>query len=201
MIAAQNESAWVVRLKLKRVGQCLLLVILFIVFAIGGYAGYLIAGHNLHVVEPGQVYRSSRMSPAALTQVIQAHGIKSVLSLIGWNHAESDTAQRLDVQYFEVSLSDRHEVTDAQFAEILAIIRCAPRPLLIHCKAGADRAGLVASLYRYAIEGQPAAVADQELTIRYGHLPPCLGFETSAMDRSFWRYVGGHASGSAANGQ
>ena len=201
MIATQNESARTLRQKLKRGGQCLLLVILPVVLAVGGYAGCLIAEHNLHVVEPGQVYRSSRMSPEALTKVIQANGIRSVLSLIGRNRAESDTVQRLGAEYFDVSLSDRHEVTDEQFEEIFAIIRRAPRPLLIHCKAGADRVGLVASLYRYAIEGQSAAVADQELTIRYGHLPPCLGFGVSAMDRSFWRYVSHHAPGSAANGQ
>lgn len=186
-------------LKLKRAGRSLLLAAGSLVAGIGGYAAYLAMEHNFHVVSPGQVYRSSRMSPAALTRVIQAHHIKSVLSLIGASRAESDTAQRLGAEYFDVSLSDRREVTDEQMGKILATLRDAPKPVLIHCKGGADRTGLVASLHHYAIEGQPASVADDELTLCYGHLPPWLGFGTSAMDRSFWRYVSDHGPGTTTN--
>jgi len=175
--------------------RCLLLAACVGILGIGGYARHLIVGHNLHVVEPGQVYRSSRMSSEALAGVIKADGIKSILSLIGWDRAESDTAQRLGVQYFDFSISDRHEVTDEQIEKILTIIRGAPKPLLIHCKAGADRTGLVAALYLYAIKGQPAAGADKELTIRYGHLPAWLHLSVNNMDRSFWRYVSHHAAG------
>jgi len=75
-------------------------------------------------------------------------------------HVEGATLQRLGVEYFPYNLSDRQEVTDEQMEQILATIRRAPKPLLIHCKAGADRTGLVAALYHYGIEGQSAAVAD-----------------------------------------
>ena len=186
-------------LKLKRAGKILLLATLLLVAGTGAYAVYLVAEHNLHVVATGQIYRSSRMSSEALAEVVQTHGLKSVLTLIGTNRAEGDTLQRLGVAYFGYSLSDQREVTDEQMEKILATIYRAPKPLLIHCKAGADRTGLVAALYHYGIEGQPAVVADGDLTIRYGHIPPGLGFGTSAMDRSFWRYVGNHAPGSATN--
>lgn len=181
-------------LKLKRIGKILLLATLVLVAGTGAYAVYLVAEHNMHVVATGQIYRSSRMSPATLTATLEQHGIKSVLSLIGPSLAESNAVARMGGSYFDVSLSDRHEVTDAQMEHILAVLRDAPKPLLIHCKPGADRTGLVAALYHYGIEGQPAAVADAELTLRYGHLPAWLGFGTSAMDRSYWRYVGAHAS-------
>jgi hypothetical protein len=183
-----------VNLKLKRAGKSLLLGAFLVCAWTGTYAAYLVAEHNFHVVTAEQVYRSSRMSPATLTATMEQHGIKSVLSLIGPSLAESNTVQRLGGSYFDVSLSDRHEVTDAQMEKIIAVLRTAPKPVLIHCKAGADRTGLAAALYHYAIEGEPAAVADDELTLRYGHLPAWLGFGTSAMDRSYWRYVGAHAS-------
>jgi protein tyrosine/serine phosphatase len=185
--------------KLKQAAKILLLATLLLVTGTGAYAVYLVAEHNLHVVAAGQIYRSSRMSSEALAEVVQTHGLKSVLTLIGTNRAEGETLQRLGAEYFVFSLSDRHEVTDEQMEKILATIRRAPKPLLIHCKAGADRTGLVAALYHYGIEGQPAAVADGELTVGYGHLPAGLGLGTSAMDRSFWRYVGSHAPGSATN--
>lgn len=185
--------------KLKHPCKRLLLLVLFVVIGMGGYVGYQVAEHNLHVVVPGQVYRSCRMSPEALSEVIQANGIKSILSLIGSNRDECETAGRLGVVFFGCSLSDRQEVTDKQMEKILATIRHAPKPVLIHCKAGADRTGLVAALYAYGVEGQPATVADDELTLRYGHLPSVLGFATSAMDRSYWRYVSHHVPGSATN--
>ena len=186
-------------LTLKRAGKILLLATLLLVVGTGAYAVFLVAEHNLHIVATGQIYRSSRMNPEVLAQVVQTHSLKSVLTLIGTNRAEGETLQRLGVEYFTYNLSDRQEVTDEQMENILATIRRAPKPLLIHCKAGADRTGLVAALYHYGIEGQPAAVADGELTVCYGHLPAGLGLGTSAMDRSFWRYAANHAPGSVTN--
>lgn len=182
--------------------QCLrkLLVLLLTILVVGSGADilYLVVGHNFHVVTAGKVYRSSRMSPSALTEVIQEHGIKSILSLIGPNLAESNAVRLANADYFDVSISDRHKVTEQQMDRIVTILRTAPMPLLIHCKAGADRTGLAASLFHYAIEGKPADQADEELTLFYGHMPPGLGFSTSAMDRSFWYYVNHHAAGCAA---
>lgn len=178
--------------------KVLLTLLLIVVVGIGADVLYLVAEHNFHVVTASQVYRSSRMSPAALTEVIQTHGIKSVLSLIGPSLTESNAVRLANADYFDVSISDRHEVTAQELDKIVAILRTAPKPLLIHCKAGADRTGLAASLFHYAIEGKPAGQADEELTLFYGHMPPGLGFSTSAMDRSFWRYVNHHAAGCAA---
>jgi protein tyrosine/serine phosphatase len=176
-----------------------LLAALLLVAGTGAYAVYLVAGHNLHIVAPGQVYRSSRMNPDTLARTIQAHQIKSVLSLIGPSLVESNAVRQSGAMYYNVSISDRHAVTDQRLEEIVTILRTAPKPLLIHCKAGADRTGLAASLYHYAIEGQPAAQADDSLTLLYGHLPPWLGFASRAMDESFWRYAASHPPGCGTN--
>jgi hypothetical protein len=68
------------------------------------------------------------------------------------------------------------------------ILRSAAKPLLIHCKAGSDRTGLVAALYRYAVAGEPAEQAVSELSLHFGHFP-YLTSETGAMDDSFGTYV------------
>lgn len=47
-------------------------------------------------------------------------------------------------------------LTSAQITELLGIIRDGPKPLLVHCKSGADRAGLVLALYLFADEGVSA---------------------------------------------
>jgi protein tyrosine/serine phosphatase len=71
---------------------------------------------------------------------------------------------------------------------ILAILRQTPKPLVIHCRSGADRAGLIAALYLVAMEGQRAETAVQQLSLFYGHVP-YLWSRSGAMERSFWRYV------------
>jgi protein tyrosine/serine phosphatase len=85
-------------------------------------------------------------------------------------------------------------VTAPQIARILDIVRRAPKPLLIHCMSGADRAGLVAALYDYAIAGESADKADGQLSLAYGHFP-YLTSRTGAMDASFWAFVHRHQEG------
>ena len=61
-----------------------------------------------------------------------------------------------------------------------------PKPMLIHCKAGSDRTGLVATLY---VALQPGANLDeaeqQQLTWRHGHFAM---FGTQAMNDFFGLY-------------
>jgi hypothetical protein len=44
------------------------------------------------------------------------------------------------------------------------------RPVLFHCKSGADRAGFVAALWLALAEGVPVARARRQLSLRYGHV-------------------------------
>jgi hypothetical protein len=84
-------------------------------------------------------------------------------------------------------------VLDEDLNAIMIILRNAPKPILIHCKSGADRTGLIAALYQYVQEGRSAEEAASQLSIVYGHLP-FFWNSTAAMDRTFWRYVSMHAS-------
>jgi len=60
----------------------------------------------------------------------------------------------------------------------------AQKPILIHCREGADRTGLASALYLAAIKKAGEAVAEGQLSIRYGHIS--LPFIPEyAMDRAF----------------
>jgi len=182
----------------KRWGKWTLVFTLFTGLAVGAYALHLIAHHNFHTVSAGRVYRSAQMDAATLSDAIREHGIKTILNLRGgtaddaWYRAETNTATQLGVQYFDVSLSASREVRDDEMDKILAILRNAPQPALIHCKSGADRTGLVGALYLYGVEGRPAVSAKRQLNMFYGHLPWLFWQDSSAMDRSYWRYVRNH---------
>ena len=53
------------------------------------------------------------------------------------------------------------------------------RPLVMHCKSGADRAGLASALYLLHIEGATIAEAKKQLSFRYLHI---RGSKTGILD-------------------
>jgi protein tyrosine/serine phosphatase len=165
----------------------------------GAYCGAIVVEGNFRAVQPGVIYRSAQLRPRELELFGRRYGIKSVLNLRGanpgraWYDGEIAAARDLDMAHYDYRLSAKRVVTPRQIAQILAIVRRAPKPLLIHCASGADRSGLVAALYDYAIRGESAAEADRQLSLAYGHFP-YLTSRTGAMDRSFWAFVRAPAS-------
>lgn len=170
--------------------------------SIGGYWGILQYQGNLHAVSEGVLYRSAQLSKNETRWAVREYAIKSVLNLRGanagspWYDEEIQAARELGLAHFDYPLSAKRFVTSQQIEEVLDIVRKAPKPLLIHCKSGADRAGLVAALYRFAETGASAAEADQELSLVYGHFP-YLTSRSGAMDDSFWAFVHSTARASA----
>lgn len=171
--------------------------------ACGAYWGAIQYQGNFHAVQEGTFYRSAQLSNDELRNAIREHKIRSILNLRGahpgqaWYEEEIAVSQALGVAHYDYGLSAHRFVTEQQIAEVLGIIRDAPKPLLVHCKSGADRAGLVSALYRFAGEGVSADQADRELSLVYGHFP-YLTSRSKAMDDSFWAFVG--ARGSSAHG-
>jgi protein tyrosine/serine phosphatase len=187
----------------------LLLVLLVPGLALGAFVLSVVAHHNFHIVSPGLVYRSAQMNAGALAAVIPEYGIKSILNLRGagegkdWYDAETNTAREFGVQHYDFALSATRELTNEEMDQILDTMRSAPKPILIHCKSGSDRTGLIGALYLYGLEGQPAQSARTQLAVFYGHIPHLIWCDSIAMDNSFWRYVSNHAQlpkASAANG-
>ena len=58
--------------------------------------------------------------------------------------------------------------------------------MLVHCKSGADRVGLMSVLYLYLKEGVPLAEAKQQLSLRFGHFSQA---DTGVLDRVFDSYL------------
>lgn len=65
-------------------------------------------------------------------------------------------------------------------------MRNAQKPLLIHCKSGADRAGFLAALYLIVVEDVPVELARRQLSLKHLHI---RASKTGILDAVFEAYL------------
>jgi len=182
---------------LAREKKCMMLVsgiLAGLVTILVGYVSSDLKHANFRVVVPREVYRSGQMNTGQLARTVENYGVKSILNLreenltTGWHQAEIATAAKRNVIYYDRSLSSGQELSLEQMDDLVALLGEAPKPVLIHSWAGADRSGLVSALYLFALEGRSPGEAAKELSFWNGHVP-LIRPKVTAMDASFRRYI------------
>lgn len=129
---------------------------------------------NFGVVAP-DVYRANHGPDARFAQYFHKHGIKTVLNLRGQTtaghyHAENELCKAHGVQLIDIKLNAHKAPKRARLLELVDAVEAAQTPVLIHCKSGADRAGLTAAIYRIVVLNHSAKDAKKELTWRFWHV-------------------------------
>jgi len=125
-----------------------------------------IAIPNLRLVSPG-FYRGGRPKEGALL-AMKNFGVKTDLDLENKTSkiaAEAAVARELGIQFISKPMSSWEAPSDDDVRQILAILSDRSRyPLLIHCKHGQDRTGLIVGLYRvFHDHWTPKAAHDEML--------------------------------------
>ena len=158
---------------------------------VGAYT-WVHGGGNFHEVEKGAVYRSALLGSEKLEQAVDRLGVKTVLNLCGeqpgveWYEGEVEVSRRRGVKFVNMALSANTALDAAQLAKLTDALRDAPKPLLIHCRAGSDRTGLASAIY-VATHGGSYHDAQNQLSLYYGHFP-YLGSKSAAMGISLERF-------------
>lgn len=139
-----------------------------------GWATWLRVSGNFHTVVESEVYRSAQPGPGDLEAWAAVHGIRSVLNLRGpsdqaWYRDEIAASERLGLVHADFGMRASEMLSEPRAQELIALMKSLPKPLLIHCKQGADRTGIASALY-LAARGDGEARAEAQISFRYGHV-------------------------------
>lgn len=128
---------------------------------------------NFFQVAPG-VYRSNQPTHARFERYA-AMGIKTVVNLRGEDKRahylfEQESVEQLGMTLVNAKLWARNAAPRKAILNVIDTLRQAQKPMMFHCKSGADRAGFVAAMYLLVFENAPLEEAQKQLGIKYIHL-------------------------------
>jgi protein tyrosine phosphatase (PTP) superfamily phosphohydrolase (DUF442 family) len=132
---------------------------------------------NFYEVYPGELYRSAQPFPDELKTWSRQYGIKSVINLRGrqdeseWYINESATLKDLQVKLYDVGMGTHHVPHRSEILNLINALSEAPRPILVHCRVGADRTGEAVALYALLHKNATREEALAMLSPRYLHFP------------------------------
>lgn len=158
-------------------------------FAFGDHAFVRALYRNAHEVAPG-VYRSAQPSPADIADWAR-RGVKTVVNLRGPAPSaalllEEDACARAGVALVNFRVYSREAPTAETLGGLRALFGAMELPALMHCKSGADRVGLAATLYLFFMKGAPLDAAMGQLSLKYGHI---RHGKTGVIDRALELYI------------
>lgn len=143
----------------------------------------------------GGMFRSSQPSPAQIRRYVEKFGLKSIINLRG-EHGygsyalEKEACEQLGVALHSAKLYSRTPPEVEEVHAMDALFKSIEYPALLHCKSGADRAGLGAALYRILHLGHRVEDAMSELSWKYGHFKRA---KTGVLDFFLASYVARNA--------
>ena len=154
------------------------------------HAVFRLAWSNCAAVAPGRLYRCNHPTPQRLATLTRRYGLKTLINLRGETHNGSDAlsrdaAARLGLDFIDMALESRGAPQRERILRLHGIFRDMRAPTLMHCKSGADRAGLAAGLF-VLFQGGTAREALQQLSLRFGHIRQA---RTGILDAFFHHYA------------
>ena len=119
------------------------------------------------------LWRSAQPSPGQIAAFARAGG-RTVVNLRGGREHGSWPLQREACERHGLALVDfvlrsREAPARETVLALPALFATLRYPVLVHCKSGADRAGLFAALFLLLREGATVAEARRQLSLRFGH--------------------------------
>jgi protein tyrosine/serine phosphatase len=153
------------------------------VIPVAFYRVVYVHGKRLREVSPGRVYRSGQMTAAGFADAVDSYHIRTIINLqdeyddpdISLDYLgtasvkETELCRQLGVNYVYLppDLISRRRVPAERPAAIDRMLRLLDDPdaypVLLHCRAGLHRTGVMVAVYRMEYEGWSPREALEEL--------------------------------------
>lgn len=129
---------------------------------------------NLHQISE-EMYRANQPSPEHIARYARELGLKTILNLRGQSPKgyyllEKEACARNGIDLVDFQMFSREIPEPAAVLEAKKLFDSIAYPALMHCKSGADRAGIMAVLYQHFRKGQTIEQALEMLSRKYLHI-------------------------------
>jgi protein tyrosine/serine phosphatase len=121
-----------------------------------------------------KVERQNHPTPFGVAQAAR-RGIKTIVNLrgeteLGSSRLSKEACERHGIKLVTLKTFSRKPPSKKLIRQAKQVFDEVEYPVLLHCKSGADRAGLMSALYLILHEGRPVSEAKKQLDLRYGHV-------------------------------
>ncbi|MBI1383538.1 MAG: protein tyrosine phosphatase [Rhizobiales bacterium] len=169
------------------------------------YLDMLLVDHGIfRVIYPNRhrlgavAWRSSQPAPHQIAHLARL-GVRTIVNLRGERDCgsyrlERAACERHGIRLVDFQLKSRAAPEKSVILEARTLLEEVEYPILLHCKSGADRVGLMSVLYALFRERQPAVDAKRQLDWRFGHFRAA---DTGVLDYFFDRYIAERDDGMA----
>ena len=145
---------------------------------------------NSHEIAPGRMWRTFQPSPKHLQRWAE-RGVKTVINLrgpkpTGQLFLEEEACTELGLSLINIRVYSREAPSKEILHGARKLFDEIEYPAIMHCKSGADRAGVMATLFLFFHEGVPLDEALDQLSFKYGHVK---AGKTGVIDAAFARYL------------
>ena len=144
---------------------------------------------NAHWISE-ELVRTNQPSPEQLAGW-KARGIKTIINLRGgfdgsFYALEKEACEQLGLTLVDFTIPSREVPSRARVLGARDLFQTVEYPALMHCKSGADRAGIMSVFYMHFRKGKPIREAMDQLHLRYLHVK---AGKTGVLDYTFERYL------------
>ena len=129
---------------------------------------------NLHRISP-EMWRSNQPSPRQVEAHARERGIRTIINLRGattrgYYLLEKEACEANGIELIDFQVYSRDTPTVETILAARDLFEGLAYPALMHCKSGADRAGIMSVLYMHFRQGLPIAEAIEQLSLKYLHV-------------------------------
>ena len=129
--------------------------------------------NNFHKIDD-KMYRSNMPTPARINEYKKL-GIKTIINLRGgkkdggW-YLEKRACEENGLELVNLVARSRAAPDKNMIIKANAVFNAIKYPALIHCKSGADRAGIMSFLFKVIYKKDDPEIAKKQLSLKYLHI-------------------------------